>query len=525
MKQAYMLIGSFLIFIILSPVANALFASSYEMKGTLSNDTEVFFIGKTTISGTCTGYPMDSLIDSSIVQEMDGFPIIGENSIMSLTSVIIAEDIDITTVTSLDDLIERYYDHLTRYSDVNIVTENGLFLLGIEESNCSLSVNLPYGITTFVSLNIIPNISTRFLVTQTNTPFLMHCSGDFAVLATLSETSAVRITDNVGRIHWSGGSSNDYLIIQDTSFSVSQRSALALVPLNNASEETTLMLSMSPADSNDLMIPQLIEKVSTTVESNFKAGTASIFLQTLNQLHTLLRTAPLITNGAIMFLETNDTVTIDQSTQQFSSNGFVRFNSLEISNVESSPGPTLQADCTLAYLGDHFFAPQAKQSQDGIRFPYELVIIWIVALCIFLYIRFIKRPIVNEKKNDWIRRYAFYIHVFVLIIAFLLLDIEIYSVFGNSAIVSLFSQGFTAITGTFLVLELTIWMLGYFILAIPIQLLSYSVLRYFGIGKGGSGIWKAIGNLSIWVFCGFYLLLVINILFSLFDFNTLVPMG
>jgi hypothetical protein len=132
---------------------------------------------------------------------------------------------------------------------------------------------------------------------------------------------------------------------------------------------------------------------------------------------------------------------------------------------------------------------------------------------------------VNREKDDRVRRYALFIHIVILVIAFLLLDIEVNSIFGISTLTALLSQGATTITGVFLFIEIIIWILGFFILAIPIQLLSYSVLRLRGIGKGGNGIWKAIGDLSIWIFCGFYLLLFLNIIFSLIDFKSIFPMG
>ena len=81
------------------------------------------------------------------------------------------------------------------------------------------------------------------------------------------------------------------------------------------------------------------------------------------------------------------------------------------------------------------------------------------------------------------------------------------------------------LTGTFLLLEIILWVLGYLLLAIPIQLISYAVIRYLGYGKGGNGVRKAIGDLSIWVFCGLYLLLLTNFILSLIHFNTLVPVG
>jgi hypothetical protein len=124
-----------------------------------------------------------------------------------------------------------------------------------------------------------------------------------------------------------------------------------------------------------------------------------------------------------------------------------------------------------------------------------------------------------------VRRYGLSIHLFALVIAFLLLDMEVNNIFGISALTGLLSHGFIMNTGVFFFLEVIIWVLGYLILAIPLQLLSYSILRFLGIGKGGNGLWKAVGDLSIWVFCGFYLLLFFNVLLSLVDFNSLFPMG
>ena len=97
--------------------------------------------------------------------------------------------------------------------------------------------------------------------------------------------------------------------------------------------------------------------------------------------------------------------------------------------------------------------------------------------------------------------------------------------FDIGAVTSLASQGISMITAVFFVLEVIIWILGYLILAIPLQLLSYAILRFLGIGKGGSGIWKAVGDFSIWLFCGLYLLLFFNILFSIINFNSLFPIG
>ena len=524
MKKTYLLMGILIVFFMISPSATAIFSTSHDLKGTLTKDTKVFFVGKTEISGTFTGYPMERLINSSFVQDMNAFPLVGASSISNLDTVIVAENIDITKATSLEELYLRYYDHITEYSNVDITTDNGMFLLGINQGRLSVSTDLAYAVTTFIPFEIIAGTTTRFLLTITNNPFTMQCSGDFAVLTELSNTGTIRVKDTHGATLWSGASQNNYLVIQNEEFSVTQHPPLSLFPLNAATSTAPLKLSISPADPKDIVIKQLIKNISIAVK-NLGGGDTSEFMNTINEIDTIIQATSLVANGAMVFLQTNDTVTIDHTTQRFSSIGFARFNTLDVTVTGSSSGPTIQADCKLIFLGNHFYNPQAKRNTDGIAFPYELLIIWILALCVFIYIRFFLRPPVDTKRDERIKRYALFFHIILLIIAFLLLDSEINDLFGISAATALISQGFSVITGVFLLLELIIWVLGYLILAIPIQLLAYSGLRLLCIGKGGNGIRKAIGDLSIWVFCGLYLLLFMNIIFSLIHFNSLFPMG
>ena len=524
MKKTYLLIEILVVFFMISPSTTAIFSSSHDLKGTLTKDTKAFFIGKTEISGTFTGYPMERLLNSSFVQDMNAFPLVGASSITNLDTVIVAENIDITTATSLEELFLRYYDHITQYSNVDITTDNGMFLLGINHGNLSVSTNLAYAVTSFIDLEIIPDTTTRFFLTVTNNPLTMQCSGDFAVLTTLSDTSTIRVKDRHGTTLWSGASSNNYLVIQDKKFSVTQQPPLSLVPLNAAASTGPLKLSISSADDKDIVIKQLIDNVSIAVK-NLGGGDTSEFMTAINEFDTIIKASSLLANGAMVFLQTNDTVAIDHTTQRFSSVGFARFNTLDVTSTGSSSGPTIQADCKLIYLGNHFYNPQAKRNTDGIAFPYELLIIWILALCVFVYIRFFLRPPVHNEKDEIVKRYALILHIILLIVAFLLVDVEVNDLFGISAFTAAISQGFSMVTGAFLLLELIIWTLGYLILAIPLQLLTYSVLRLLGIGKGGNGVRKAIGDLSIWVFCGLYLLLFMNIIFSLIHFNSLFPMG
>ena len=525
MKKLLLIPVLLLFFFVLSPTTSGLFTPSSEMNGTISPDTEEFFIGKTIINGTSAGYPMNMILNSSLVSDMEGFPFIGSNQITEVSSVIVAEDIDLAAANSVEDLITLYYDHLSQYLDVDIVTEQGLFLLGVQNGEMLVSADLSYAVTTVINLDILPDVSSRFLVSASHEPVNMQCSADFAVLSTVSNTSVIQIRDKNGNIRWSGGSQNDYVILQDVSFSLTQYPPLSLFPLDFSQQDQTLALSISPANPDAIMIHHLIENVSRSVELNLQNNSTTLFIDNLNELENIIHTASFIANGAMVFLQTNDTITIDRSTQHFSSVGFVRFNSLEVTDLDSSSGPTIQGDCMLTFLGDHFYIPQAKDNAEGIRFPYELVILWIFGLVVFIYIRFYKRPPINTEKDEKISHYALYIHLFVLVLTFILLDVEVNSLFGISALTALIGQGPSFTAGIFFIVETIIWVLGFFILAIPIQLLSYSVLHLQGIGKGGNGIWKAVGDLTIWVFCGLYLLLYLNILFAVVGFQNIFPMG
>lgn len=523
MKKTYLLIVVYFVLFILSSSATAIFTSSHTLKGTLGEETKAFFIGRTIINGSFTGQPLEHLMDSSFLQQMRGFPLIGESSLTDLDSVIVIEDIDITTATSLEDLIMQYSDHITTYTNVDIVTEEGLFLLGINDGFISLSADLSYAVTTIVPLEIVPDYITRFFVIGTNSPLTMQCSGDFAALTTLSDTSTIILKDGNGRTLWTGGSPNDYLIIQDPSFSLVKHPSLSLLPLTDSASAMTLTESVVPAAPEDIQIKQLIQNVAMILEDF--SDTNTDFLESINDLDAFIETSSFIANGAMILQQTNDTVTIDHSSQRFSSAGFIRFNTLSVTNFGSPTGLFIKGDCALCYLGDHFYNPSAKRSNDGIAFPYELLFIWVLSLGIFVYVRFFLRPLVDITLDQKIRRYGLVVHISALVIAFLLLDLEVNILFGMSALSSLVSQGFSMGTGAFFLLEALIWIIGFCILAIPLQLLSYAILRYLGVEKGGNGIWKAVGDLSIWVFSGFYLLLFFNILLLVIDFNSLFAMG
>ena len=494
-------------------------------QGTLHNTTTVLFLGKTSITATFTGFPMDSVVNAPLIEDMNAFTLLGGNTIAGLSSVIVAENIDIGQASSLEDLYQLYADHLRQFTDVQIVTDPGFFLLGYPvggtihvQSNAEYVISSAHAFT--LNQTAIP-----FFLMATQTPVTLVFSGEFAVLAQTNTNTTVRVQDSHGKNLWSGDSEDNYLIIEDQHFQISQQPPLSLFPLN--AEDSTippLSYTVTPADPGSIHLQELFDSVTAQVirvtNMNVSKG-----LKTIQGSDTVISSVGFIANGAMSLANTTDTITIDRQAQHFKGFGIVRFHDFTVMYTQPDSGPTIQGTSSLVFLGDHFYNPQAKDTENGIAFPFILLIVWMVALAVFLYVRFFLRPPVEQQRDARMKKYALWIHLVLLVLGFVLLDWEVNIQFGTSGLASLASQGASMITRLFFGLELLIWALGYVLLAIPVRLLTSSGLHILHIGKGGRGIEAGIGDFSIWIFAAFYLLLFINIIISAFNLSSLLTTG
>jgi len=105
------------------------------------------------------------------------------------------------------------------------------------------------------------------------------------------------------------------------------------------------------------------------------------------------------------------------------------------------------------------------------------------------------------------------------------MDREISFQFGMSAIDAVIGQGVSLILLASVIVELIMWVFGFLLLAIPLRMITNSGLRIIGIGKGGKGIGKGVGAFGIWIFCAFYVKLIINMIFLIINPSNLFPMG
>jgi hypothetical protein len=528
MRKTLILLGCIVIFFTL-PAAAQILSPVAHLEGTLDADTKSFFVGKTSISGTFQGFQMDSFQENPLFEEVNIFPLFGSTTFKSLDTIKII-DTDAVPVESLEDIENIEDADGIVFSNVDVVAEKGPFLLATNTGQIHVQSELSYAISSIIDLTLEGSSSLPFLLVATISQMTVQFSGDIAYVMQSSDTGRIMIKDPSGNMVWSGGSTDYIFVLEDEDFTFFQDASLYLFPL--ISEETleTTTLSVSPAGTAFRDISMLLEDVS---DSAVGFGDMSDISENIRGFEAIISTASAVVNGGMILIETDDTFSVDDSSQTFSNMGFARGEKFDVTFSSDTHTPTISGDYRLIFLGDHLYNSQAKESENGVAFPFLLIITWAVAIVLFILFRFyfrIVRPIlikkeIDEKRDEKIKKYAFIFHIAALIVAFILLDREISFQFGVSAIDAVLGQGVSLILLAFVIVELILWVFGFLLLAIPIRIITNSGLRIIGIGKGGKGIGKGVGAFGIWIFCAFYVKLIINLIFLIINPNSLFPMG
>ena len=500
---------------ILSPVS--------QLEGTISSDAKVFFVGRTSISGVFQGYQINSLSDGYLSKEINAFPLFGSSTFESIDSVMIVDMQNIEN-QSLENITTMDEDIISRFSNVDIIAEEGPFIFGTDDGNTELQSELDFAVSTILSFEVIQGNSVPFLIVLATSPIKTQHNGQLSVLMQLSDNNSIIIEDSAGNVIWNNDTTDKLFLINDTSFSVTQDSPMYLFPLFSQEDQNSIKLSITPASSEFMDISQLFDEIASSV-SSFGDMDISDFSDNIQGFDTFISTASAIVNGAMIFAETDDTFIVDNSPQSFSGFGFARGNKFDITVSSESQTLGVDGEYKLIFLGDHLYNSQAKESENGIAFPFPLVIVWVLAVCLYFFFRFYLKKDIDEELDEKIKKYALIFHIAALIVAFILMDREISFQFGVSAIDSILGQGLSLILVVFIVVELIMWVLGFILLAFPIRMITNSILQLFGIRKGGKGIGKGVGAFFIWIFCVLYVKLIVNLIFLIMNPNNLFPMG
>ena len=554
MNKTLILIGCIALFLSSSIVANSQILSPIvHLNGEVSQDAMVFFVGKTDFSGNFYGYPVDSMIDTSsfddildnplvenmvvdifdisLLDDLHIFPLLGCCTFEDISSVAIVDiqefqEMDFASMSTAD--IINFVDNIERFSNVDIITENGQFIFGVGQDNVTTKSELNFAISSTVSFEIEEGNKIPFLAILTESQITMRYSGESSLLYKSSNSGSIIIKDSNGNEIWNENSSYKMLFIEDDDISLVQNSSIYAFPISTNETKDTASLYVSPAESRFIDIFQLMEGINNlTGDSSFGIDVPD-FSNILPDFDNLISSASSIINGGMIFTNTNDTFFIDNSPQTFSGFGFVRGNGFDVTITGGqTPETKVSGDCKLIFLGDHFYTSQAKYSENGMAFPFLLVIPWVLAIGLYLLFRFYlkKETKTNDGLDRKIKKLALIFHIVALIVAFILMDSEVSFQFGISAIDAILGQGISLVFAVLIVVELIMWVLGYLILAIPIYFIAKYGLKFIEIGESGKGISKGLGALSIWFFCAVYFKLIINLIFLVINPTSLLQMG
>ena len=177
MNKTLVMIGCLALFLSSSIVVNAQILSPIvHLRGDVSQDAMAFFVGETDFSGNFYGYPADSMIDTSslddilddplvenmvvdifdisLLEDLHVFPLLGCCTFEDISSVIIVDiqefqEMDFSSMSPAD--IINFVDNIERFSNVDIITENGQFIFGVGHDNVTTKSEMNFAISSTVS--------------------------------------------------------------------------------------------------------------------------------------------------------------------------------------------------------------------------------------------------------------------------------------------------------------------------------------------------------------------------------------
>jgi hypothetical protein len=521
MRKILLILGCLLIGFSLS--AEAQFLSPVaKLEGAITSDTKAVFIGQIRLSGSIQGFQIDTLGNSTLTGEINAYPLLGTQTIDDIENLIIT-DIDILQDQDLEDISKIENESVIRFSHVDLIAEDGFFLLGMLNGETTIQTTHPFALSTLIDFDILEDMTIPSLIMMSSSQMETQYAAEVSFIFPLVPNGTITVKDQQGEVQWDGTIQNMIFLIDDPNFRINQDSPLYIFPLSSQQGQDTIVLSVSLAKSEDIDIITLIDDIS---EASSAFNDLPDFSEYIGGFETLLSTATAIINGGMILIDIDETFTIDNTPQSFSGVGFARGDDFQVSYSANTSETSIEGEYRLVFLGDHLYTAQAKESDNGIAVPLLIIIIWVIALSLYFVFHFYIKKEVNEEFDKKIKKYSMIFHIVALVITFILLDREISYQFGISAIDALLGQGVTLIFAGFIFIEFVMWIFGFVALAFPLRIIANSVLHYrFGIGKGGKSLGKGIGAFGIWVFCALYVKVIINVIFLLINPNMIFPMG
>lgn len=526
MQLTKMVMGLLILLLIITPVSAQFLSPTAQVHATLPLTTTVISIGNTHITGEITGidsstlikkytqdFPIDEFLQTQYNLTLDNlhlYPIINHSTIPTIKKITLIEleDIDFT---SLEDLITLYTENIHTYTNINITTDNGLFIYATPQPTLPINQQLTNTINGIITFPFQEDITNAFLAMITQQPINFEFTQTPSILLQPSDQGTITITSENNNILWHGSKATTFIIIEDPKIILQQEPPLYLLPLETTSSTSEITLQITPSNSPLTEIPDLLNDIQNTITT---IGNTSTFELPLEGFNNILNAAAQIINGALILINTTDTIAIDQTPQYINQIGFFRGDSYQLTISPQNQETNIDGTFRLIFLGDHLYTTQAPHSDTGITLPWTILIIWIIAIALLIYTKFYyKNKPLDTKEKHYPLPIPLLFHLLLIIITFILIDREISFQFGVSALDTLLGPGINEIFAITIAIQLIMWIIGYILLTIPTRIILKIFIPYIiKDTKTSKSLARGLSLLSIWIFTALYLKLIINIL-------------
>jgi len=530
MKHFVFIMGCIcLLCLFVSTAAAFLFSPSFSLETTITDETTAVFVGDTEINGTFYGYRTDlfeeyapiidllktvnptELFDVQLLSNLHIFPFYGTIRFPDVDKVQLINTTRLQDVSNHIDLYE-FITNIKSFSDVDVIVQQGLILFGTNGHpipihnymGLSFSALFQMPLTSEETMNILGMISDQSLQ--------YNYDDTYSLIYPFSKDTSIVITNQQNSVLWRSSVQDMLYVFEDESLLISDDSSIHLFPLQGASNPISLRLSVQPSQIRSATVSMVLDELQDL--STGLGNTSIPFINDNNSLVTdILPIISNIVNGGFIIVNSSSPVDIDQSSQKFSTIGFARGDHFEVIIPSSDPFVRkITGDFRLVFLGDHFYSPQAPHTNDGIGLPVLPLVLWGLAIVIYLLFAYVFESKYEKRTWSQMNRYGLFLHLFSLLLMLLLLDREISYQFGSSMIDILLGQGLNLFFFVFLGFELLLFVLGFLLCAIPTSIIINQILRYFGFQKDTKAIGRILGSCMIWVFGGIYAIIFFNVI-------------
>jgi hypothetical protein len=475
----------------------------------LSENATILTMGETILDATSAGYPASQVLTTPAAQGLNAYPLLNTCTIHQISSAVLLKDINLTTATSIYDLLANPGGGWTSYTNIDINLTGAVHILASEKATISLATYAAYGLTTITHFPINNGTPGRFLAFLSNNPTTtLHYQGDYAVLTALSNQTNATIRNNRGQQLWHGPLDTNCIIFLTNTYTITQDGPLCLLPLTSNAISVNLSVRDTPTTAVDLtgLLNRIHPDNYTTIIPTLTTN--------LNDLKNIANGMSFIASGALIAQSDNETFTIDGTPHSFHNLGFIRLQALHATTTTTNRTVNITGIGNLIFLGDHFYNPHASTSTNGISLPLELLLLWIAAAAILIYSWLTKRPKPTKTPPPWLRHTMLGVFLAMMFISFIILDRIVSAQLGVSAF-DLLTTGPTSFFALLLGLQLLFWGFGCLLMAVPVILLSRFGLSTIPQTQHATGFANSIGILFVCLFAGLYFQLFLNLCWPL----------